>query len=50
MIVFTMFKAYADDDSMIYILYYPASAGLHAFHLQAYLPNPASTKTPWGKA
>ena len=31
-------------------LYYLASASLHAFHLQAYLPNPASTKTPMGES
>ena len=26
------------------------NAGLHAFHLQAYLLNPASTKTPVGES
>ena len=35
---------------VIMILLYPASAGLHVFHLQAYLLNPASTKTPVGES
>ena len=32
------------------MLYYLASAGLHVLRLQAYLPNPASTKTPVGES
>ena len=35
---------------MIKKLYYLANASLHAFHLQAYLLNLASTKTPVGES
>ena len=50
MIVFTMFKAYADDDSMIDGYAIRQVPVYMSFHLQAYLSNPASTKTPVGES